>query len=193
VYHRIIYFLVDGISRIPKVHVLFYRMILYRLAWPVKKIADQWRAIYWKAHFKSFGEGSKISEYVKITHSEMIFLGKESHITNRCNLEGRGGITIGDYVLVGFESIILTTMHVHQNLEIPIKSQGVICKPVVIGNDVWLGTRVIVLPGVTIGNGAIVGSGAVVTKDIPPYAIAGGVPAREIGKRRKQGVGISVA
>ena len=56
-------------------------------------------------------------------------------------------------------------------------------KPVIIGDDVWIGGRVIILPGVTIGNGAIVGAGAVVTRDVPEYAIVGGVPAKVIKMR----------
>ena len=58
-------------------------------------------------------------------------------------------------------------------------------KPVVIGDDVWLGRRAIILPGVCIGNGSIIGAGAVVTKDIPPFSVAVGVPAKVI-KDRKQ-------
>ena len=184
IHHRIIYSMVDWMSRTPKIRGLLYNLVLSWLAWPVKEIADQCRARYWKAHFVSFGDGSKISEYVKISHPYRISLGKESHVTNRSNLDGRGGITIGDYVLIGFESIILTTMHVYRDPSLPIKLQGVEQKPVVIGNDVWLGTRAIVLPGVTIGDGAIVGAGAVVTKDVPPYTIVAGVPARIVGMRK---------
>lgn len=55
---------------------------------------------------------------------------------------------------------------------------------VVIGNDVWIGMRVIIMPGVTIGNGVVIGAGAVVTKDVPDYAVVGGVPARIIKFRK---------
>ena len=55
--------------------------------------------------------------------------------------------------------------------------------PVVIGDDVWIGSRVIILPGVKIGNGSVIGAGAVVTKDVEPYSVVGGVPAKLIRRR----------
>ncbi|MBN2549568.1 MAG: acyltransferase [Anaerolineales bacterium] len=135
---------------------------------------------------KSLGRGSRISHWVKIRGADSISIGENSHITNRCILDGRGGLTIGDNVLVGYESIVITNTHNFENPDIPIRLQGSYRKPIVIGNDVWLGTRVIVLPGVTIGDGAVVAAGAVATQDIPSYTIAGGVPARVIGKREKK-------
>jgi len=58
-------------------------------------------------------------------------------------------------------------------------------EPVIIGDDVWIGTRAIIMPGVKISNGSIIGAAAVVTKDVPDFAIVGGVPARIIGSRKK--------
>jgi maltose O-acetyltransferase len=132
---------------------------------------------------KSVGECSRISHQVKIRAASGISIGKNTHITNRVILDGRGGLTIGDDVLIGYESIIMTATHNYQEPHTPIRLQGSSRKPVVIGNDVWLGARAIVLPSVTIGNGAVVGSGAVVTQDVPAYAVVAGVPAGVIGKR----------
>lgn len=92
-------------------------------------------------------------------------------------------ITIGKYVLIGAYCYITSANHQYQSRELPIGLQGFIGAPITIEDCVWLGTRVVVLPGVTIGEGAIVGAGSVVTKDIPPYEIWAGVPAKFIKKR----------
>ena len=103
-------------------------------------------------------------------------IGKRVFINAGCQFQDQGGITIGDDVLVGPQTIIATLNHDPD----PEKRGGMFAKPVVIGDKVWLGARVTICPGVTIGEGAIVGAGAVVTKDVPPRTVVAGVPARTI-------------
>jgi maltose O-acetyltransferase len=170
------------ISHIPKVRGVFYTLFLFWPDWP-KPLTSELRAIYWRTQFKYLGENSRISHKVKVQNAENITLGRDTHITNNVILNGIGGIEIGNDVLVGYETIIMTSGRKFSSLDIPIRKQGSELKKVVIGNDVWLGTRVIVLPGVTVGDGAVIGSGAVITKDIPPYSVAVGVPARVVRKR----------
>ena len=79
---------------------------------------------------------------------------------------------------------ILTSTHIIDRIDIPMGEQGSVVKEVSIGNDVWIGMRSIIMPGVTIGNGVVIGAGAVVTKDVPDYAVVGGVPARIIKFRK---------
>jgi acetyltransferase-like isoleucine patch superfamily enzyme len=93
-----------------------------------------------------------------------------------CQFQDQGGITIGDDVLIGPQTIIATLNHDPD----PDKRGGMFAKQVVIGNKVWLGARVTICPGVTIGESAIVGAGAVVTKDVPPRTVVAGVPAKVI-------------
>lgn len=100
------------------------------------------------------------------------------------NCEVNGPVTIGRDVMMGPEVVIYTSGHNHERVDIPMRIQGAsVPAPVIIGNDVWLGRRVIVLPGVHIGDGCIIGAGAVVTKDIPPFSIAAGVPAKVVKSR----------
>lgn len=111
-----------------------------------------------------------------------IHLGNNSGI--EVNRRVGNGTYIGDNVMMGPEVIILTSNHSHARTDIPMLEQGLDHMPVYIGNDVWIGTRAIILPGVKIGNGVIIGAGAVVTKDVPDFAIVGGVPAKVVKMRR---------
>lgn len=144
---------------------------------------DLVRYSYCRLIFKKLGKGVVISDHVKILCGEKIELDDNVVIPNNVILDGRGGIKIGKYTMVGFQSIILTSTHKNNRIDVPIKGQGMFTKPVIIGEDVWIGTRVIILPGITVGNKAIVGAGSVVTKDVPEYAVVGGVPARIIKYR----------
>ena len=100
------------------------------------------------------------------------------------NCEVYGPVTIGDNVMMGPEVVIYTRGHNHERTDITMIEQGFEeVRPVTIGNDVWIGRRVMIMPGVTIGNGCIIGAGAVVTKSMPDYSVIGGVPAKVIYTR----------
>lgn len=112
-------------------------------------------------------------------------IGNNSGIGIASRIYGR--VSIGDNVLMGPEVIILTSGHRYENADVLIRNQGRLPeKPVYIGNDVWIGARAIILPGVRIEDGAVIGAGAVVTKDVPPYTVVGGVPAEVIKHRIKE-------
>lgn len=92
---------------------------------------------------------------------------------------------IGSDVMMGPDCVIYTRNHRFDRLDIPMREQGYgPVEPVEIGDDCWIGGRVTILPGVHVGNGAVIAAGAVVTKDVPPYAVVGGVPARIIYNRK---------
>jgi maltose O-acetyltransferase len=94
------------------------------------------------------------------------------------------GVTIGKYVMMGPEVVMLTTGHRHDRFDLPMGVQGGSeIRPIIIDDDVWIGQRVIILPGVTIGRGSIIGAGAIVTKSFPPYSVIGGNPAKLIKTR----------
>ena len=101
------------------------------------------------------------------------------------NARINGTCTIGTHVMMGADVTVITHNHSFERTDIPMMDQGFEeDRPVVIGNDVWIGDKVTILPGVNIGDGSIIGAGAVVTHDVPPYAIVGGVPAKIIRMRK---------
>lgn len=133
--------------------------------------------------FETAGEKINIEKGANFGTGKGIKIGNYSGIGVRSYI--RGPLEIGNYVMMGPEVIILTSSHRFESLETPMCFQGGHKpKKVTIGNDVWIGTRVIILPGVTIGDGAIIGAGAIVTKDIPACAIVGGNPAKIIKYRK---------
>ena len=103
---------------------------------------------------------------------------------NGMKIQGTANVVIGDNFHSGIECIIITDTHNYEGKAIPY-DDTVISKDVVIEDNVWLGNRVIILPGVTIGEGAIIQAGSVVVKDIPKYSIAGGHPAEVFKSRDK--------
>jgi len=141
-----------------------------------------------KVLLKKLGSFILIYPGVHLTHTYGISFGKHCSINSGAILDGRGGITIGDCVMIGPHSYIASSSHTYDNTSIPMTSRGHFMKPVTIKNDVWIGANTTILGGVTIGKGVIVGAGAVVTKDVPDYTIVGGVPAKEIGFRGKRKV-----
>ena len=96
-----------------------------------------------------------------------------------------GEIIIGDDVLIAAGCVLRASNHEYRDPSRPVKSQGHTGGRIVIGNDVWLGANVVIVPDVRIGDHVIVGAGAVVTREVEPWAIVGGVPAHVIGNRKQ--------
>ena len=118
-------------------------------------------------------------------HSYGIEAGRNLNVNRGVHIYARGGVTFGDYVLIGPNVIIASSQHRHDLRDTPMMFQGHEKAPVVIGSDVWIGANAVILPGVTVGAGTIIGAGAIVTADTEPYSIIGGVPARKIGERTR--------
>lgn len=120
-----------------------------------------------------------------VTFSYGLSIGDHSGIGSNGHVAGK--VTIGNNVLIAPDLIIYTVNHNFRDADRTIISQGSSAEQeVVIGNDVWIGRRVIILPGVHIGDGAVIGAGAVVAKDVPPHTIAVGNPIQFKGKRTSQ-------
>lgn len=112
-----------------------------------------------------------------------IELARWIHVGPGTAIYGHGGVSIGEGTLIAMNCRILSSSHTIGPFSTPIRSQPDILRPTKIGRDVWLGAGVTVLGGVSIGDGCVVGAGAVVTKDLPPGAIARGIPAVVSGWR----------
>ena len=113
----------------------------------------------------------------------VVEIGRNSCVGDLCSLYGCAGLSIGNDVLMASGVRIVASSHTFDRLDVPIRCQPQSGKGIVIGNDVWIGFNVVILDGVHIGHGAVIGAGAVVTRDIPDYAIAAGVPARVLRSR----------
>jgi acetyltransferase-like isoleucine patch superfamily enzyme len=145
-------------------------------------------------------EGIMIGDHVTIGRFAMIrpsgYYGREigvglkvgdsSNIGQYCYLGCSGRITIGNNVLMGPRVSLIAENHNLSRLNIPIRDQGVSRQPIVVEDDCWLGSGSVILAGVHIQQGAVIAAGAVVTKNVPAYAIVGGVPARVINWRNKE-------
>ena len=107
-----------------------------------------------------------------------ISFGNNVFINSNCHFQDQSGITIGDGVMIGHNVVLATATH---DLA-PSKSRKLHYKPIVIGDNVWIGSNSVILQGVTIGEWAVVAAGAVVTKDVEPYTVVGGIPAKFIRK-----------
>ena len=158
-----------------------YRYWICNISWLAKLIygksgRDLWRDVYTREiqrQVKSFGKCLRVNGPSSMNRNTV--LGDYCNF-NGMQISGSGNCTIGNYFHSGRDCCILTENHNYEGDEIPYDSTYV-TKDVKIGDFVWLGIRVIILPGTEIGEGAIIQAGSVVHGKIPPYAIAGGNPA----------------
>lgn len=140
------------------------------------------RRMLLKSVLGGFGNNSSVLRSVEIPHPKNIFIGHNTVINTKTILDGRGGrLVIGNNVDIAREVNIWTLEHDVNNDE-----HCTIGGDVIIEDYVWIASRATILPGVKIGRGAVVACGAVVTKDVPPMSIVGGVPAKIIGKRNNK-------
>lgn len=120
---------------------------------------------------------------VWIAPGRNLAIGDDVDLALGVQIETSGGVTIGDRTLIGYGTKIFSKNHHIPPNHGDIFGAGHSKKPVFIGKDVWFGANVIVLPGRTIGDGAVVGAGSVVTKDVPPFTVVAGNPAKVIRAR----------
>jgi maltose O-acetyltransferase len=146
----------------------------------VKKL----RGWYYSSILAGAGTNLRVASGVRINNPRMVSVGDNCYLGDGVQLyPWNAPITLGSNVLIAAGVRMITRKHGFADIERPVSDQGYNNAPITIEDDVWIGFQAIILPGVTIGRGAIVGAGAVVTRDVEPYTIVGGVPARLIRKR----------
>lgn len=132
--------------------------------------------------FRQCGRGVNVRPGVYFGSGRNLSLGDDSMLGQNSIIGSTAEVRIGNDVMMGPEVLIYTSNHGTAR-GIPMRRQPLECAPVSIGNDVWIGARCIILPGVTIGEGAVLAAGAVVTSDVPANAVVGGVPAKVLKYR----------
>lgn len=137
------------------------------------------RRAYLRAYLGRHGEGTSVQVGCRFLNGPRVFLGDRTIINFGCLLDGRTyDIRIGDDVSIGPEAAILTLGHDPASVDFADTGGAV-----TIGAKAWIAFRALVLPGVSIGEGAVVAAGAIVSRDVPPFAIVAGNPARIVGER----------
>jgi maltose O-acetyltransferase len=169
--------------------VLYYG-IAYRLpdsSFPGGMVFRRARSWLCQRLFAEAGEGIKIESHVYVADGRYLVIGAGSSIGSGSRVYGA---TIGEKVMVAPYVLFLKENHRYDNLDAPIGGQGITTlAPPIVEDWAWIGERAIILPGRRVGRGAIVGAGSVVTRDVAPFSIVGGNPARLIGRREPGSTG----
>lgn len=126
------------------------------------------------------GERVWIQEPITIEGAECVSLGTDVSFAAYVHIWGSGGVTIGNRVMIGTHTSITSLTHDYTKKEM---YKSLVKRPVIIHDDVWIGSNCVILPGIEIGEGSVIGAGSVVTRHVEPYSIVVGNPARKIKTR----------
>jgi maltose O-acetyltransferase len=136
------------------------------------------RNFIWRLAGIKIGRGSTLHTGVRVFDPKGITIGNDTIVGYACFIDGRDKVAIGNHTDIASEVMIYSQEHDISSIDFVASSS-----PVTIGNYVFVGPRAIIMPGIKIGDGAIIAAGAVVTKDVDPFAVVGGVPAKFISER----------
>ena len=164
--------------------LFFYYLIANRLPASFFPLGNYFNLIRIKLamNFLNIGKDCRIYPRVNLGDGNDISIGNHCRINENVYIEGA---IIGNYVMIAPNVSIYASTHLYLSTDIPMVMQGQTKKTLtIIEDDVWIGRNVLIMPGLKIGKGSIIGAGAVVTKDIEPYSIVGGVPAKLIRRRK---------
>ena len=138
------------------------------------------RSVFFKLIGIKIGRNTFVCQGFEFMSPANISIGKNSNINRKCYIDGRGGCVIGNNTSISHEVLILTGTH-----DLNSSNFKEIHKPVFIGNNVWIGARALILPGVRIEDGAVISAGALVTKDVDSFSVVAGIPAKQVSIRNQ--------
>jgi maltose O-acetyltransferase len=169
-----------------KIYLLVYYLIAQHLPMqpmPGWRLFERIRYFFVKKILKQCGNSVRVNSKCYFGDGSKLIVGDRTLLGLNARLGGK--IRLGDDVIMGPDVILMAISHAYDRVDIPINTQGSTReREIIIGDDVWIGTRVVIMPGVHVGSHSIIGSGAVVTKSCKPYSIIGGVPAKIIKSRK---------
>lgn len=167
-----------GVDRALAVFLDFELMIL---RWVGHIPLHNVRLFVYKLAGVKIGKNSKIHMWCNFFKPSGVKIGEDTIIGDHVFLDGRAPLKIGSHVDIASQVLIYNSEH-----DVESEDFRAIEKPVTIEDYVFIGPRAIILPGATVGKGAVIGAGAVVTRNVSPFKIVGGVPAKEIGERKRK-------
>jgi acetyltransferase-like isoleucine patch superfamily enzyme len=130
------------------------------------------------------GAGTELERGALVaSHRGQVHIGERSKVGHYSVLHGHGGLSVGSDVLIAHHVCIIAANHRFDDPARVIAEQGETREGIVIDSDVWIGSNVSIMDGVRVGRGAVIAAGAVVTRDVEPFAVVAGVPARQIKQR----------
>lgn len=157
------------------------RRVLRHLSFRLTHMGVQLRTLDWRFTLGHLGPGSRVYPRAVVHSRHSVWIGSNVVVNDFVHIWGGGGVTIGnDSLLAAGVKIVTQTHQVDAGADGRLFRETNVSHPIVIGQNVWIGTNAAILPGVTIGDGAIVAAGAVVTRDVPDSTLVAGVPARVV-------------
>jgi acetyltransferase-like isoleucine patch superfamily enzyme len=150
---------------------------------PSTRLVVKLRAAYYRRVLARCGRALKTRQHVILRHTRNISVGNDVFLNRGATITAHTPIEIGDDCLIGPGAVLHNGDHRFDLVDLPIRRQGFSSAPIVLEDDVWIGANAVVLSGVRVGRGSVVAGGSVVTRDVPPYTVVGGVPAKPIARR----------
>lgn len=164
-------------------YVLDFELMVLR--WIGHIPSHLFRKLFYMLAGVKIGKGSVIHMWTNFFEPSGVSIGEDTIIGDHAFLDGRAPLMIGNHVDIASQVLIYNSEHNINEGGFAVVEK-MVKEPVTIGDYVFIGPRAIILPGVNVGKGAVVGAGAVVTKNVPDFAIVGGVPAKVIGERKNR-------